>query len=415
LRQKGQQVVILNLFNIQTGRRPDLASQGYNCLAGFDVTHPDCYEILKSNSASMVLQRGGDHPHFDARAQALLTFGQYLVKWLEYDVKLLDKNGKSCRRTGTLADVAEVLWSPYKSEDENITSLHHITSSVMKWEDKPGEPSRRTIKLAAASFFNDIPSNEEIGGVLATAQGQLEPLISEAFHADISKHPEIEVTDCRTGKRIKVPFNFEYLRGNEIKGRKIDKPIAVFVIIPWRERSTHAIWTRLIIGRAIRELIKEDAKPRYRTLMIVNEAASLGKLDILNDALSAVRFAGLMICSIWQDMEQIRRNFGSLGNFLTNAGVIQSYRVNDKTTADEISWRLGIETAITTSRTVNAKASVGSGNQTRAAHGFNLMDPWKLVGLKKRETICFVPECTAMPLRLHTPPRLRGLDPFLER
>lgn len=423
LRKKGQQVICLNLLNLHAATRPDLASQGYNALEGFTVEHPNCYEMCKANSAAMIVRRDGESGHWDARAAALLTYCQLAMKWAEYDGQL--KNAKGDRRSATLADVNQMLWAPYrysgnKTEEpkdgeqpkppqpnkKKIISLHEMIHETMQWEDKPDEPSRETLRFAANAFYSENPSDEEISGAIATAKGQLEPLISDTVRADMHKHPLVWITDKKTGKRVRAPFRFEYLR---------DEVIVVFIILPFDQRNELAIWTRLILSRAIQGLIKGETAPDVDTLMVINEAHSVGNLKILEESLSAVRYAGLHIWTIWQHFEQILKNFGHIGEFMANAGVLNSYRVGERVTAEEIRWRLGTTTAVTESVSSAPNSDAKQRNKTRQGAGVNLMNLEDLTGLGKRETICFMPEYIDKPIKLRTPLRLKGLDPFMEK
>lgn len=51
---------------------------------------------------------------------------------------------------------------------------------------------------------------------------------------------------------------------------------------------------------------------------------------------------GLQLWPILQDMHQLRANYGErAGTFMSNAGVIQTFRVNDHATADMLSKTIG--------------------------------------------------------------------------
>ena len=434
LRKQGQQVVIMNIMNLLVGKRPDLVSQGYNCLSGFTVADPHCYEICRDNSAAMIVRRNGEHGHWDARADALLTFCQLYMKWKEFEGRLHDAKGQP--RTATLADVFRMLMAPYRYKGvqktnpdgtpvtkpdgtvddtqrdmRGIISLHDMIHDAMQFYDrdgkpldKPGQPSRDTLRFAANSFYSENPTDEEISGSISTAAGQLAPLIGDAVRADMAKHPKIWITDPTTGKRVQVDFEFRHLR---------DEPITVIVIVPFEHIHNLAIWTRLIITRAIKGIIKGDELPDVPSLLIVNEAYSVGDLAVLRDALAAVRYAGLKIWTIWQDLDQVLRNFGSFGSFLTNAGVFNTYRTNERTTAEEVRWRLGIKTEVTEAYSSAPKSDTQQRNKTRQGTGGNLMNLEALTRLRNRESIAFVTACK--PVRLRTPVNLKGLDPFLEK
>ena len=67
---------------------------------------------------------------------------------------------------------------------------------------------------------------------------------------------------------------------------------------------------------------------------MLDEFAALGRLEPVERAMGLMAGYGLQLWSILQDMHQHRANYGErAGTFMSNAGVIQAFGVNDHATA----------------------------------------------------------------------------------
>src|SRR6185312_14292684 len=75
-------------------------------------------------------------------------------------------------------------------------------------------------------------------------------------------------------------------------------------------------------------LMRRKRLPKQRTLMLLDEVAQLGSLDLLPQAVSLLRGYGLQLWTFWQDLSQLTKlyptNWESLVN---NAAVLQVFGV----------------------------------------------------------------------------------------
>lgn len=77
-------------------------------------------------------------------------------------------------------------------------------------------------------------------------------------------------------------------------------------------------------------------------LMILDEAAALGKIESVEKAAGLMAGFGLKLWTVWQDLGQIKRLYReSWETFLGNAGVLQFFANADMTTLEWLSKRLG--------------------------------------------------------------------------
>ena len=124
-----------------------------------------------------------------------------------------------------------------------------------------------------------------------------------------------------------------------------DSVATVFLILPPDRLDTYSRWLRLLVAQAINELARSAAKPPRPVLLLLDEFAALGRLQPVERAMGLMAGYGLQLWPILQDIHQLRSLYGtSAGTFLSNAGVLQAFGVNDYDTADMLSKTMGRET-----------------------------------------------------------------------
>jgi type IV secretion system protein VirD4 len=124
-----------------------------------------------------------------------------------------------------------------------------------------------------------------------------------------------------------------------------DSVATVFLILPPDRLDTYSRWLRLLLAQAIGEMARSSAKPSRPVLFLLDEFAALGRLQPVERAMGLMAGYGLQLWPILQDIHQLRGLYGtSAGTFLSNAGVLQAFGVNDYDTADMLSKTMGRET-----------------------------------------------------------------------
>ena len=136
----------------------------------------------------------------------------------------------------------------------------------------------------------------------------------------------------------------------------------VFLVLPPDRLGTYSRWLRLMVAAQ-----PHRYGPRARqtphcqpVLYLLDEFAALGNLAPVERAMGLMAGYGVQLWPILQDVHQLRATYGQrAGTFLSNAGVLQVFGVNDHDSARLVSDLLGQETIVfqTMSRALDAQAT----------------------------------------------------------
>jgi type IV secretion system protein VirD4 len=169
-------------------------------------------------------------------------------------------------------------------------------------------------------------ADREAAGVLSAAQRHTHFLDSPRMTAVLSSSD----------------FRFAELRQNNA---------TVFLVLPPDRLATHARWLRLLVTQSLTEIVRASpgaaGTNAVSTLYLLDEFASLGYLAPVERAMGLMAGYGIQLWPILQDIHQLRATYGrGSGTFLSNAGVLQVFGVNDHDSARLVSDLLGHETVI---------------------------------------------------------------------
>ena len=98
--------------------------------------------------------------------------------------------------------------------------------------------------------------------------------------------------------------------------------------------------------------------------MILDEAALLGHMDAIDNAVGIGRGYGVRLTLIYQSLGQLRTSFpdGQEQTLLSNTSQVY-FAVNDQATADQVSARLGEQTIVLASGGTNGRHVVAGGRR----------------------------------------------------
>jgi type IV secretion system protein VirD4 len=139
-----------------------------------------------------------------------------------------------------------------------------------------------------------------------------------------------------------------------------DAPATVFLVLPPDRLASYARWLRLMVAQALTELARAPGRPPWPVLFLLDEFAALGRLEPVERAMGLMAGYGVQLWPILQDVHQLGALYGQrAGTFLSNAGVLQVFGVNDQDSAKLISDLAGQETVVfeTMSRAIDTEES----------------------------------------------------------
>ena len=136
------------------------------------------------------------------------------------------------------------------------------------------------------------------------------------------------------------------------------KPTSIYLVLPPDRLATYARWLRLMLAQGLTDLARAPASGERPVLFLLDEFAALGRLEPVERAMGLMAGYGIQLWPILQDVHQLRALYERrAGTFLSNAGVLQVFGVNDHDSAKLVSDLLGQETVVfeTMSRAIDAE------------------------------------------------------------
>lgn len=309
----------------------------YNPLALLDPDSLDLAEDAMTLADALVVDLNeGSDPHWNEEAKALIA-GIILHTVCHADLRR--------RNLGTVRDQLTLAPDAFRA---------------LLGDMQASEAARGLVARAANRFVGK--SDREAAGVLSSAQRHTHFLDSPRITA---------VTD--TGD-----FRFADLKG---------QVATVFLILPPDRLDTYSRWLRLVIGQALTELARAPGQPARPVLFLLDEFAALGRLQAVERAMGLMAGYGLQLWPVLQDIHQLRGHYAErAGTFLSNAGVLQAFGVNDYETGDMLSKTMGrttirYETIGNSERTGWMAPANNSASTSEQITARNLMDPNEIMNL----------------------------------
>lgn len=347
----GHRTVVLDPFNVVT-KTPDT----FNPLDTIDPGSPFLIDECRALANAIVVRTGDEKdPYWNDSAELWIT--AMLVAVALY--------GKDDNRS--LQTVRTLLTDPRKRE---------MVIQVMCQDDK--------LEGMVARLGNQLTNykDKELGSVLSTANRFLNFLDTIAVAAS-TKASSFDLSELRNGK------------------------LTVYLVLPPKQIEPQAGLLRLWVGSALRAVVDGGLQEKNRVHYVLDEAASLGRMDCLDHALDKYRGYGVRLIFIYQSLGQLGKCWGKEGGdqtFLSNVSSV-FFAVNDQQTAEYVSARLGESTIIVDSGGTNDGGSRqanspepstshteswgSSSNWSQQAR--KLLKPEEVVALPARTAICFTP------------------------
>jgi len=301
----------------------DQPSAAFNPLDGLDAEDVDAAEDAATLADALVFDAPGEagEAHWNEEAKALIA-GLILFVTAEEEPYR--------RHLGTLR--------------ENLTLAPEAFRDLLKTM----QASHAAGGLAARAANRHLgKADREAAGVLSAAQ----------------RHTHFLDSPRMTQVLARSDFSFADLKLGTA---------TVFLVLPPDRLGAYSRWLRLMVGHSLQDLARSASShaivpapsvPRAAAspvLYLLDEFAALGHLAPVERAMGLMAGYGLQLWPILQDVHQLRTTYGArAGTFLSNAGVLQVFGVNDHDSARLVSDLLGQETVVfqTMSRALDAEAT----------------------------------------------------------
>jgi Type IV secretory pathway, VirD4 components len=136
-------------------------------------------------------------------------------------------------------------------------------------------------KLASVLQLPDITR----GGVISSAQQQIRMLAGDGVQNAISS----------------TSMDLELLSSGE--------PCTIYIVIPPDKLVSHAALVRILLTGLVQRMMRRRRKPRYPTMMLIDEATQFGPIPALQSAITLGRSFGIRAALIVQSMAQLRQAY----------------------------------------------------------------------------------------------------------
>jgi type IV secretory pathway TraG/TraD family ATPase VirD4 len=302
----GHRIIKINPFNLfgQEIADSDHFTDRFNPLHNLKPDSPKFVSNIMKLSSAMVVSDGKDE-HFSSRGRDLVTL---LIGHICSDPTELAAGNNNLPR------VAEILGMHPKQFSE---FMEEVALNPL--------PFIRNTALTFAS-----PDSREIESVRATISTQLGFLNDPQIAYFLSGHT----------------FDFEDLR---------KELTTIYCMFPMEELKTQYRFARLIVQSLFNALMTSPKHDDGRVLILLDEQAQLGNMQVLRDAPAIMTGYKVRIWSIFQDIPQIKAIYKEgWETLLSNSGIVEFLQPNDPITCEHISKWAGdgsiSETTITISR-----------------------------------------------------------------
>lgn len=245
----GQEVVLLDPFGV-TGKQ----AASFNPL---DLLHgsaeQDESDALALAELIVPTAPGKQDPYWDSRARFLLA------------ALMLHLGGKG-------AGIAAL--------PELHHALHGDAEAITTLAGEMARSSNPVVQYGARIL--DSRSSKTLASILSTAQSHVADFVG----------PRIEQATTRSS------FDLQAL----VDG----SPLSIYIVIPPQHLESARGLLRLWIGALFALILRRKQRITPPTLFLLDEAAQLGPLDQLRQAITLLRGYGLQTWSFWQDLSQLQ-------------------------------------------------------------------------------------------------------------
>ena len=256
---------------------------------------------------------------------------------------------------------ALVIRSPDEREPHWSDSAELWISAMLATVVRYGEPGLRSIQTIREFLTNSerlematqlMCESDAWQGMLARLGGQLKHYVDReksSTLSTVSRHLRFLDSPAIADSTRESTFDPGELRNGKM---------TIYLILPPDHMRAQSGLLRLWIGSLLRAVVRGGLQERNKVHFVLDEAASLGQLDAIEDAVDKYRGYGIRMQFYFQSLGQLQKCFprGQDQTLLSNCAQV-FMAVNDNQSADYISTRLGEQTIIVQSGGTSSSSS----------------------------------------------------------
>ncbi len=227
--------------------------------------------------------------------------------------------------------------------DSARTILETIILYVLAALDKEHWTLRTVVDLAYQSperyekqLLPEMQESDAFGGLLAQLANQV-----AGFGGDAGLN--VWSTLRRSLNFLQSPLLMEALEPSDVNFRALkgDRPLTIYLVLPAMRLDAYGRWLRLMLSLMLASIL-DTRQPDYPVLFMLDEAAALDRLEMIETGIALYRGFGIKLWLLWQDLSQLRSVYQNRWpTFIANSGLRQFFNVNDWDTAEYVSRMMG--------------------------------------------------------------------------
>ena len=197
--------------------------------------------------------------------------------------------------------------------------------------------------------------------------------------------------------------------------------MTIFLILSPERMRSQAGLLRLWVSSMFRAIIRGGLQETHKVNFILDEAASLGHMEAIDDAIDKYRGYGIRLFLYYQSLGQLKKCFpDDQGQTLLSNCTQVFFGVNDQSTTNYVSTRSGEQTIVVssggTSRGTSHSSSSDGKSGTNTSSSWNKSENWQQMGRKLLTSakVCAISKRIAITFSPDAPPLWTTLIRYFE-
>lgn len=192
--------------------------------------------------------------------------------------------------------------------ERTFSTIRHLLAELIAQQGQMPAPAREAV------LHSPHPEARLAASILqSTAAEGLGSILSMTQHGvDFLRGAQVEGATARSS------FDLDAVTRGE--------PLTIYLVLPPHMLESHGKVLRLWIMALLSLITRRRGRPKRSTLFILDEAAQLGTLPQLRQAITLLRGYGVQVWSFWQDVSQLRRLYpADWETMVNNCSVAQAF------------------------------------------------------------------------------------------